>query len=155
MRKLFLMIVIGVSMFMVGDGFNLEVLQDCFSQSCKIEYIIDGESEYAFVGDDNYVKILNCFNDMIEASHQMPAIGVSIHELAVEGKQQGTWLEFNFDKTYYFNEMPFEALLIEIVPNFGGFNLIRRVDGRYDGRCLYLNLNDKNMHELYELLHAI
>lgn len=142
-------------MFMPSNVLNFKVLQDCFSESCSIVLNIDGESKDTFVGDEDYMKILNTFNEMIDGSHQMPALGVSIHELAIEGRKHGTWLEFNFDKTYCFNDLPFDALLIEIEPNFGGFNLIRRVDGRYDGRCLYLNLNNKNMQVLYDLLHSI
>ena len=88
-------------------------------------------------------------------SHQMPAFGVSLDDLTRQEMQTGVWLEFTFDKTCYNSDMPFDSLLINIQNDFTGFNIIRKYQNKYDGRCFYINLIDKNMTNLYNLLSSL
>ena len=64
----------------------------------------------------------------------MPAVGVSIDNLTREEMKSGSWIELEFDQCYIFNEMPFDALLIKVEKDNYGFNLIRRHNGKYEGR---------------------
>ena len=89
--------------------------------------------------------------DMIYNSYEMPAFGVSIHEHTMQALQSGFWIKFNFKEQMKHNDMPFDALLVNIMPNDKGFNLIREVDGKYEGRCFYLNL-ENDMQSLYDLV---
>ena len=50
--------------------------------------------------------------------------------------------------------MDFEGLLIKVEKDWHGFNLIRKNNGKYDGRCFYLSL-ENSMDELYETLHKV
>ena len=78
---------------------------------------------------------------LTDKSYFSPAFGVSLHEQTLQAKQKGIWIEFVYNETHEFAEMPFDKLLIELKPNFYGFNLIRYQSGKYEGRCFYLNLN--------------
>ena len=57
-----------------------------------------------------------------------------------------------FEKTKVYNEMPFETLLINVEKDWSGFNIIRKHDSKYEGRCFYINLENADMSKLYELL---
>ena len=107
-----------------------------------------------FKGDDKFELVFNELKATTQNAHDMPAFGVSIHNDTIDAKESSTWIELNFDSPQEFNEMPFESLLFEIKPEDQGFNLIRKVNGKYDGRCFYLNLNS-NMKNLYDVLIKI
>lgn len=87
-------------------------------------------------------------------SHEMPALGVSIHSETIETIKTGVWLIFKYNNTKYHNEMPFDELLISVNPEDCGFNIIRGNNGIYDGRCYYISL-DNNMSSLYNVLMNI
>ncbi len=78
---------------------------------------------------------------LTDKSYFSPAFGVSIHEHTLEAMKKGIWIEFKYNQENTYAEMPFEKLLIELKPDYYGFNLIRFNNGKYDGRCYYLNLN--------------
>lgn len=134
---------------------NYSNIQDCFKDATKIEVVIDNNSLIYTKDKENYSKILSEFEDMINNSHQMPAFGVSLDDLTRQEMQTGVWLEFTFDKTCYNSDMPFDSLLINIQNDFTGFNIIRKYQNKYDGRCFYINLIDKNMTNLYNLLSSL
>ena len=103
-----------------------------------------------------YNEILHSFISMAQGGHQMPAFGVAINEEVETEKQQGMFVEFIFNTTQLFNDMPFDALLVQVEPDWSGFNLIRKTEGKYQGRCFYYNLQqDKNMQPLYETILTI
>lgn len=78
---------------------------------------------------------------LTDKSYFSPAFGVSLHDQTTNAMQKGYWLEFRYNTQHVYADMPFSKLLIELKPDYYGFNLIRYNDGKYDGRCYYLNLN--------------
>ena len=84
----------------------------------------------------------------------MPAFGVSIDDLTREDMKSGVWIELCFDERNLFEAMDFEGLLIRVEEGAHGFNLIRRNNGKYEGRCFYLSLQN-SMGELYDALMGI
>lgn len=78
-------------------------------------------------------------NQIFSTSRLEPAFGVSLHELTLNELTNGQWLELNFETEQTKNGMPFNSLLIKLEKT-GGFNLIRKYNNKYDGRCLYLAL---------------
>lgn len=131
------------------------VLFDFFNKSNKITLIKDGQPFEYEQGIPEYDAIMREFQDMIFNAYEMPAFGVCMHEETIEARAQGIWLEFHFPETFYHSDMPFDTLLINIAPEDKGFNLLRQHDGQYEGRCFYLNLIDKDMHSLFELLKKL
>ena len=100
-----------------------------------------------------YNDILHTFMQMSQDGHQMPALGVALHDETVSQKQQGMFVEFVFSGVQVYDNMPFESLLIQIEPESQGFNLIRKTDGTYQGRCFYYNLSDnQTMQQLYDVI---
>ena len=78
---------------------------------------------------------------LTDKSYFSPAFGVSLHDQTIEALKKGVWIEFRFNTERTYADMPFEKLLIELKPDYYGFNLIRFNNQKYEGRCFYLNLN--------------
>ncbi len=122
-----------------------------FHNAASVTVCNDDKKCLYFKGDDKFENVINEFLTICEDARDMPAYGVSLHNETAEAKKQGLWLELAFDSEQVFNEMPFESLLVHIEPQNQGFNLIRKYNGKYDGRCFYLSLNT-TMKSLYESL---
>ena len=129
-------------------GITMENINEILRASTEINSIIEGKTQKQDIDKINII-----ISDMLEGSHEMPAFGVSLDNETRMAKQSGTWIELIYDKTYTHLDMPFDKLLIEVNPEFSGFNIIRHHNGEYSGRCYYINL-DGNMQELYNYLHC-
>lgn len=82
----------------------------------------------------------NAIKQMLEGSHEMPALGVALHEETIAAMQEGSWVELTYNKEYMYNDMPFDKLLIQVKAEDSGFNIIRHYNNKYDGRCYYVSL---------------
>ena len=134
----------------VGQAKTYERITDSFNSVKTISVIKDDETEKFNEDSNEFKNIIKTLKEITEYSHDMPAFGVSIDNLTREEMKVGLWLELEFENTCYFNEMPFDALLIKVEKDAYGFNLIRRHDGEYEGRCFYLSLNE-SMNKLYNI----
>lgn len=100
--------------------------------------------------DDKFNTICTVWKGMLQGARQMPAYGVSLHAETQSAIQSGVWVEFSLDGQYSNNGMPFEKLLVNVSPEFSGFNIIRYTSPQgYDGRCFYFDLIDGDMHDFY------
>lgn len=134
-----------------GGFMNCENLTDCFKNATSINYVTQGETHEFQKGDDKFEMILSAFEKTIEGGRPMPAFAVSIDEHTRKDMQSGTWLEFEFETTMEHNEMPFDALLVKVQSDYRGINIIRKYNGKYEGRCFYLDL-ESDMNDLFETL---
>lgn len=100
----------------------------------------------------NYEEINAELNQMLDDAYSMPALGVSLHTQTLNELKNGVWLKLQYNGTQYVDDMPFDELLININPEFQGFNIIRGNKGIYDGRCYYINLTNKTMEALYNYI---
>ena len=92
------------------------------------------------------------WQDLLDNSHEMPAFGVSLNRHTTEEMKKGLWIEFVFEKQIFYNEMPFEKLLVKVEKLWQGFNIIRyNASSGYDGRCYYVDLVGKNMSVFYDI----
>lgn len=108
-----------------------------------------GETISSPKDDAVYNNLFETFKTMIKDSRSMPAFGVSLDHETRNAMKDGTWIEFVFDSTQSHNDMPFDALLINVVPDHTGFNIVRKYQNKYDGRCFYLDIQG-NMNPLYD-----
>ncbi len=121
------------------------------------QYLTSSEQAYIVV-DNKYNKVddldelNNVLNDMLNNSRTMPAFGVSIHTETLQAIKQGVWLKLQYNGTQYVDDMPFDELIIEVNPEFSGFNIIRGNKGIYDGRCYYIDLDNTTMQPLYNFV---
>ena len=132
-----------------GGTMEEETLISQFKNATSVVVTINNEQVNA-----ELESVVKNFEDMAEDAYFSPAFGVSIDNLTRADKKTGVWVEFNFDGTHEFAGMPYEKLLINIQPNFYGFNIIRFNNNKYDGRCYYLNLA-KTSDDFYNYLISL
>ena len=125
---------------------------DLFSEASMIKVYNNGQIIEMTEEEQN--KFDKLFFDAISNSRQMPAFGVSLHNLTIEEMQYGIWVKFLFNKTIVKSEMSFDELLICVQKDCHGVNVIRGNKGRYEGRCYYLDL-DGNLDDVYEFLTSL
>jgi len=131
---------------------NIDNIQQIFQYCDNI--IIRNDSKVTSVPKDNeeFQNIIDNFLSLINCSHEMPAFSVSLDNETREATQDGLWVEFQLSHTVKHNDMPFDAILIEVNADFGGFNLIRKHNNKYEGRCFYIDLIDNNMEQFENFL---
>lgn len=132
---------------------RLEKLTD-YAQSVSV--ISDGAAKTYAVGSQPFNEICAEWNYMLDGAHEMPAFGVSLNDCTVKEMSRGLWVEFAFGSTLACNGMPFEKLLVNAVPDWCGFNIIRfTAECGYDGRCFYYDLAGKTMQSFCNLLNTL
>ena len=144
-----------LSVFMFGGVVMQKDMALFGVQSQSIEYINvynSGEMRKFSKEDSGFGAVMVAFYEMMDGHHEMPAFGVSIDKEVRVSMAEGVWIEFVFDSTYIHNDMPFERLLINVQEDFSGFNVVRFNNGKYEGRCFYVDLVDKKMNNLYRAI---
>lgn len=133
---------------------NMEIeLENLTQYATGVNVYSDGRKTYYAADNKKFEEICVSWNNMLEGAHQMPAFGVSLNAETVKAIKSGVWVEFVFGKVYTSNEMPFEKLLVNAVPNHTGFNIIRYTSkSGYDGRCFYYDLVNKDMSGFYNCI---
>lgn len=120
----------------------------------KINVICEGKKRTLLVSDNEFRLIISEMGYILSDCHDMPALGVSLHEETVNAMKNNCWVELCFPNTMEHNEMPFDTWLIEVEKDFTGFNIIRRWKDRYEGRCYYMRLmNGKTLGGLYKIIN--
>lgn len=116
-------------------------IKDYIKSCSQIKIYNDGKCATIDKTCDGYEAIIVAWGKMTEKAIEMPAFGVSLNSYTLEQLKRGLWVEFVFEKETYHCEMPFLKLLVNIVSDYKGFNIIRytKEDG-YFGRCYYLQL---------------
>lgn len=123
-------------------------------------YLVNSNQAYLIV-DNNYIYVEDMeglnkkINQMLDDSYTMPAFGVSIHTETLKAMQNDVWLKLQYAQTNYVDDMPFDELLIEVNPEFEGFNVIRGNKGIYEGRCFYINLDNNTMEQLNDHIESL
>lgn len=119
----------------------------------KIDIIVDGERKTYLISDNEFRLTLSEMGYILGGCHDMPAFGVSIHNETIGAMKKSVWVEFFFPDTMTHNEMPFDSWLVQVEKDFTGFNIIRKYQEKYDGRCFYIRLvNGKSLEGLYRLI---
>ena len=131
-----------------------ESVVSVFGNTINIVVYHNGNKHLFFKGDDKFEKIYKSLIETTNLSHDMPAFGVSLHDETNNELKTGTWVELVFEFENSFNDMPFDTLLFKVEAENSGFNLIRKFNGKYEGRCFYLSLAD-NMSKLQKTIDSV
>ena len=131
---------------LLGGNMEVKTVQQHLTASNQAYVMIDGD----YYNIDNLNELNLVLNNMLQESHSLPAFGVSIHTETLNAIQKGVWLKLQYNGTQAVDGMPFDELLIEINPDYNGFNIIRGNRGIYDGRCFYVDLMSQSMEPLYQ-----
>lgn len=132
-----------------------ETIQEYAVRANKLIVFNAGRKREWESATDGGIKILNAWKKMTESSVQMPAFGVSIDSLTREEIKSGVWVEFVFEEEHMVAGMPFTRLLVQVQPEYRGFNVIRYWKGGYDGRCYYVDLRNGDMSDFFEEVCAV
>ena len=140
--------------FLLAGGGMKSELKDYFYDASEVIVSIDGKETALKKGDDKYEQVMSALLETTKNSHEMPAFGVSLDDMTREDKKHGVWIELVFDGTLSHNEMPFEALLIFVKNDYRAFNLVRKNNGKYEGRCFHLSL-EKDLQKLNDVILSL
>ena len=110
---------------------------------CVINCYNDGKIRSIAKDDAGFDNIIDELSEIFDGCKEMPAFGVSLHNDTVNALKYGVWIELLFDKVHIHNGMQYERLLINLIDGSYGFNIIRYYDGKYEGRCFYIDLNNQ------------
>ena len=127
---------------------NENSLVDILNSVESFDIFNQGDCEKVGKNSGEFNKILNGVNDVFCSAILMPAFGVSLHKETLNEREKGVWLQINFSEELTKNGLNFNSLLFKLETT-QGFNLIRKYKDKYDGRCLYLNIqNEMNLKTL-------
>ena len=133
--------------------FIVTELNDIIASSESINVYDDGKMTTYSQNETPYNQIVEGWKDMTENAREMPAFSVSLNNETMQALKAGLWVEFVFDNEYTHSNMTFEKLLVKVENDFRGFNIMRyNAQAGYSGRCYYLDLVDKNMSQLADIL---
>lgn len=139
----------GVPMMIMSFFSAIEVL----SYATDYQVMIDGKTVEISLEEKEILK--QKVEDLFENSHTMPAFGVILPEMYDEAVQEGMYVSIKFDGVYSVNELPFDELVFGVNKGDTGFNLMRGNKGVFQGRCIYLDLIDKDQTDLFEFLQTL
>ena len=114
-------------------------LAQCLENISKIEVFENGK-KCALEGV-NIEKTISKLKDLFLCSRLMPAFSVSLHNETLDALSQGQWLKLSFSHQQSVSALFFDALVFELNET-AGMNLIREYEGKYEGRCLYLDFDE-------------
>ena len=128
---------------------NENSLVDIVEKIESFEVLENGKSSRIFPKDDKFNKLKTNIKNLFVTSRLMPAFSVSLHNETIQELKKDFWFKIHFNQEVEKNGLPFSSLLFKL-EEVQGFNLIRSFNKKYDGRCLYLDLDEKT--DLKELL---
>lgn len=137
------------------ENFQMEMgeLKDFLDKINSIIITKNNSQRLLLISDEEFTQIINEMKYIFCDVREMPAIGVSLDESTRLEMINGMWLELCFRDIEYHNDMPFESWLINVVPDYTGFNIIRKYNDKFEGRCFYVDLmNGKSLEGLYKIL---
>lgn len=92
-------------------------------------------------GTTKFEKIKEKLFQLFVQAQIMPAFSVALHELVMSDMQNGQFIELNFNSQHEVNELKFDSLLFRLEKLYG-VNLMRKLDEKYYGRCIYLAFDE-------------
>ena len=123
-------------------------VQDVLPYANQIEIISDGNT--ISLSQEDQSALLQEVADLFQDSHTVPAFGVVFDDMYQQEIQSGDFVSIKFPQIYEINGLPFDQLVFKVEKDWQGFNLMRGENGHFQGRCIYVDLMDKNMQNLAE-----
>ena len=120
---------------------NENSLVDIVNKIQSLEVFKNGNIKLVENNEESFLQIKDNLKDLFSSSRLMPAFGVSLHNDTLNEIKKGIWLKINFDSKIEKSGLPFNSLIFKL-EEVQGFNLIRLYNNTYDGRCLYLDLDE-------------
>ena len=129
---------------------NENSLHNCLKFVENFEIFNAGKGKKIDETDIRFNRIFQNLENVFKNSFLLPAFGVSLHQETLNERENGVWLQINFKKEQTKNGLNFNSLLFKLEKT-QGFNLIRLYENRYEGRCLFLDLNfEQDLNSIIE-----
>lgn len=112
-------------------------LRTIIAECAEIKVSADGKSAVYGRQCEQYGELMAAVMKLLKNCREMPAFGVALDELTKS--YNGIAVEFVYNERREYNGAPFEKLFVRLEPYYSGVNLERYHDGKYQGRCFYLN----------------
>ena len=130
--------------------YYVENLNKCFNNVGQINYYKNGKKKEIKINKLQKLIIKNYFSTILEDAHVLPSLGVSLHNETKKEMQSGEWIEILFSTEQTLDGVRFEGIVFKLEET-NSLNLIRVVDGKYDGRNIYIMLDDAvNLSEIFK-----
>ena len=127
---------------MISYENNENTLVDLIDQIESFDFFVDGKKESINKESERFENTKQNLQDVFSSARLMPAFCVSLDSETQNVMQEEQWLQINFKEIQWKNELPFNSLLIKLEKT-SGFNLIRLFENKYNGRCLFLALDEE------------
>ncbi len=121
---------------------NENTLTDELNQVESFVILKNGEIEIVENKTTKFNNIKTKLFDLFAMARLMPAFGVSLHNETLLEMKKGEWLKINFSTEQTKNGLPFNSLVFKLEKT-QGFNLIRLFNNKFEGRCLFLDLDEE------------
>ena len=127
------------------DNFN-----KCLEDIYQINLYQCGKKKEIKLNRIQKAVVKNYFSDILKDAHILPSLGVSLHDETKKEMQSDEWVEILFSSEKAFEGMNFEGLAFKLEET-NGLNIIRILDGKYEGRNFYIMLNKEI--DLFDVFH--
>lgn len=121
-------------------------VQDVLPYANQIEIISNGNT--IVLSQEQQDDLMQEIKDLLADSHTVPAFGVVFDDMYQQEIQSGNFVSIKFAEMYEINGLPFDQLVFKVEGDWQGFNIMRGDNGHFQGRCIYVDLMDKNMQNL-------
>lgn len=113
-------------------------LVECLKNISKIEAIESGAVK--ILQGKSLENAIRNLETLFASARLMPAFGVSLHHETTNALQEGKWIKLSFSHQQNVNGLLFDALVFQLTET-SVINLIREFEGKYEGRCLYVEFD--------------
>ena len=127
-----------------------EDFNKCLNDICQINLYQHGKKKEIKLNRTQKAVVKNYFSNILKDAHVLPALGVSLHDETKKEMQSGEWVEILFSSEQAFEGMNFEGLVFKLEET-NGLNIIRILNGKYEGRNFYVMLNKEI--DLFDVFH--
>ncbi len=92
---------------------------------------------------------------MLENSRTLPAFGVMFGDMFQDYISQGNFVSLKFGKVLELSGLPFDELVFKVDSQAQGFDLVRGMNGVFQGRCIHVDLMGSDMQEFSTFVEGI
>ena len=120
--------------------------------------IIEKAQQFIITNDNTAYEIPNIKNELmslLDGSYFSSSYATVEHNIVMQSKEKGLWLEIVFENQQNFKDYVFDRLLIQLKPKYNFLNLIRCNNEIFSGKCIFINLAKSTTEFYKKILNTI
>ncbi len=126
---------------------------DVLPYATEVGLVVDGNR--IELSEEQQQNLEMQVEQLFENSRTMPAFAVTTQEMFEEELKDGTFVSLKFNGLFEVNGLPFDELMFRVDKEYHAFNLVRGLNGVFEGRCIYIDLDEKDMSEISDFISSI